>query len=132
MAEAAGHKGRHKGIAIRSKGCISVVQELLNAIETAAEAGGQRLRRLDKKAERREVHNYVKALEEALEREQAPPAALSLAVPLLAAKVCSCGSLEFFASSATVSLHQGRPWNRSRRCLQRCPFAVLLVAVKVC
>lgn len=62
-------------------------QALLDAVEAAAEAGGQRLRRLDKKAERREVHNHVKALEEALEREEAPPAALSLAVPLLAAKV---------------------------------------------
>jgi hypothetical protein len=62
-------------------------QELLDAVEAAAEAGGQRLRRLDKKAERREVHTHTKALEAALERETSPPAALSLAVALVAVKV---------------------------------------------
>lgn len=62
-------------------------QALLEAVEAAAGSGGQRLRRLDKKGERRGVADHVKALGEALEREQAPPAALSLAVPLLAARV---------------------------------------------
>lgn len=38
------------------------------------------------------MHAHTKALEAALEREQAPPAALSLAVPLLAAKVGTCVS----------------------------------------
>ena len=69
-------------------------QELLEAVEAAAEAGGQRLRRPDKKAERREVHNHVRGLEAALEREAAPPAALSLALALVAAKVQPPGPLE--------------------------------------
>lgn len=56
-------------------------------MEAAAETGGLRLKRLDKKAERREVAAHVRALEEALQAEAAPAAALSLAVPLLAARV---------------------------------------------
>ena len=69
----------------------ALLQELLDAVKAAAEADGQRLRRPDKKAERREVHNHVRGLEAALERETAPPAALSLAVALVAAKVKPSG-----------------------------------------
>lgn len=71
---------------------------LLAAVGEAAEAGGARLKRLDRKGERREVAAHSRALQEALEAETAPAAALSLAVPLLAAKV-----RRFSGSQDTVS-----------------------------
>jgi len=94
----------------RSFHCDLAIQEsslkpkgLLAAVEEAAEAGGARLKRLDKKGERREVAAHSRALHEALEAETAPAAALSLAVPLLAAKV----RRRFSGSQDAVSADRG-------------------------
>ncbi|KAK9826021.1 hypothetical protein WJX74_006062 [Apatococcus lobatus] len=56
-------------------------------LEALSEAAGLRARKLDKKAERSLVHLHCKALQEQLQSEENPPAALSLAVPLLFIRV---------------------------------------------
>lgn len=56
-------------------------------LEALSEAAGLRSRKLDKKAERSLVHVHRKCLQEQLQSEEHPPAALSLAVPLLFIKV---------------------------------------------
>ena len=56
----------------------------------AAEAAGVRLRRLDRKLERQLVHGHCKALAAHLAEAAEPAAALSVAVPLLAAQVSPC------------------------------------------
>ena len=89
-------QGRHM---IQRLHCNAYSQELIAAVEAGAEAGGGRLRRLDRKAECREVSEHCRALEAALAGEGSPPAALSLAVPLLAAKVRGSAALEQIQSS---------------------------------
>ncbi len=56
-------------------------------VQAAALAAGLRLKRLDKKLERQLVHAHCKALAAQLEAADDPAAALSIAVPLLAAQV---------------------------------------------
>ena len=63
------------------------VQACSAQLEALGEAAGLRPRKLDKKAERSLVHAHRKALQEQLQAEENPPAALSLAVPLLFIKV---------------------------------------------
>lgn len=62
-------------------------QELVSQLEAAATECGIRLRRLDKKAEKALLAAQKARLLQLLEPEQAPAAALALAVPLLAVKV---------------------------------------------
>ncbi len=56
-------------------------------VQAAALAAGLRLKRLDRKLERQLVHAHCKALAAQLEAAANPAAALSVAVPLLAAQV---------------------------------------------
>ena len=65
----------------------SVLQACEAQLEALGGAAGLRSRKLDKKAERSLVHAHRKCLQEQLQSEEQPPAALSLAVPLLFIKV---------------------------------------------
>ena len=67
--------------------CWCHVQPALEALQSAAEAAGLQLRKLDKKAEKSLVQDHRNALEEKLNSQEDPAEALSLVVPLLVAQV---------------------------------------------